>query len=499
MTEPRPTNPGPLIFISAAEPSADRIGAALIRAVRLQAPDARFVGVAGPRMVEAGCWSIYDMTRHSAMLLGVLGAAGRGWTLLRTCKRYLRRYRFDAAVVIDSPVLHLPLAGTLTRQGVPVLYYVAPQLWAWGAWRTDKLRRRTRKLAVILPFEEEYFRSRGFDATFVGHPMFDADERQLTPEPRLSTPEPLTPEPLTPEPRGSARADSQVRTASPTPQDHRSTPEPRGSARADSQVRTAPPTPQDHRSTPEPRGSARADSQVRTAPPVPQDHHAPLSHPLIALLPGSRKHVVREVLPGQLEVAQRIAQAIPGATFGVSVANAQVAPVISQACSQASTEVISPVSAGGPAGGNAQAAGAPAGPSSFTVQQLPGRHAELIAAADLVLVASGTTTLEVAVARKPMIVMYNTSRLMYHLLGRWLLKTPFLSLPNILAGREIVPEFMPYYRSTEPIAEKALELLQSEDQRAAMAQDLATTIAPLQTGNASQRVAEMVLWIAGGR
>ena len=434
MTEPRTTNSGPLIFISAAEPSADRIGAALIRAVRRQAPDARFVGVAGPRMVEAGCWSIYDMTRHSAMLLGVLGAVGRGWKLLRACRQYLRRYRFDAAVVIDSPVLHLPLAARLTRQGVPVLYYAAPQLWAWGAWRAGKLRRRTRKLAVILPFEEEYFRSRGFDATFVGHPMFDADEQQLTPEPRVSTPEP--------------------------------------------------------------RGSARADSLSCTSPAVSQQRDAPLAHPLIALLPGSRKHVVREVLPGQLEVAQRIAPAIPGATFGVSVANAQVAPVISQMCSQASAAGIGQASAGVPGSDNAPAGSAPASASSFTVQQLPGRHAELIAAADLVLVASGTTTLEVAAAHKPMIVMYNVSRVAYHLLARWLVKTPFLSLPNILAGREIVPEFMPYYRSTEPIAKRALELLQSEDERATMAQDLATTIKPLQTGNASQRVAGMVLEMA---
>ena len=434
MSDSPARQPGPLIFISAAEPSADRIGAALIRAVRRQAPDTRFVGVAGPRMVEAGCWSIFDMTRHSAMLLGVLGAAGRGWTLLRTCKRYLGRYRFDAAVVIDSPVLHLPLAGHLTRQGVPVLYYVAPQLWAWGARRIHKLRRRVRQLAVILPFEEEYFRSRGLDATFVGHPMFDAGEHPSVDE----------------------QAVAELRAAGVPPGQSRS-------------------------SNSEPRASARADSPASESSTTSTDHGAKPKHPLVALLPGSRKHVVSEVLPGQLEVAQRIAEALPGAVFGVSVANAQVAPVISQACSKAS------------------ALSRACGTALVAVQQLPGRHAELIAAADLVLVASGTTTLEVAAFRKPMIVMYNASRLAYHLLARWLVKTPYLSLPNILAGRRIVPEFMPYYRSTEPIAQRAVELLQSQEQRDAMVQDLTTMIEPLQTGNASQRVAEMVLELTRGR
>ena len=113
--------------------------------------------------------------------------------------------------------------------------------------------------------------------------------------------------------------------------------------------------------------------------------------------------------------------------------------------------------------------------------------------AALVLVASGTTTLEVAFHQRPMIVMYQASRAFYQLIGRWLLHTPYYALPNILAGREIVPEFMPYYTSTAPIAEKAIALLQSPDARAAMAQDLADTVAPLRSGSASHRTAEMLL------
>ena len=370
----------PLIFISAAEPSADLHGAALIQAVRRLSPESRFVGVAGPKMVAAGCDRIFDMTSHSAMLLGVVRNVCRGAAMLATCDRHLRRYPFDAAVVIDSPTLHLPLAGRAQAAGIPVMYYIAPQMWAWGASRIHKLRNRANRAAVILPFEEEYFRNQGVEATYVGHPLAD-------------------------------------------------------------QI---------------------ASRQINEAV---VDRIRGYGRPVVALLPGSRKHVVASVLPGQLDVAEQIASAVTGTTFGVSVASPQVAPLIDDMVEG----------------------------RHLTVHRYPANHTELIRAADLVLVASGTTTLEVAFHERPMIVMYQASRVFYHLIGRWLLHTPHYSLPNILAGREIVPEFMPYYTSTAPIAEKAIELLQSPEARAAIAKDLADTVGPLRSGNASHRTAEMLL------
>jgi len=374
----------PLIFISAAEPSADLHGASLVRASLKVCPGARFVGVAGPKMVAAGCEPIFDMTRHSAMLLGAIRAAGHAWVMLKTSERYLRDYRCDGAVVIDSPTLHLPLARRAQAAGVPVMYYIAPQMWAWGTYRIRKLRNRVDRVAVILPFEEEFFRNRGINATYVGHPLAD----------RL--------------------AETSV----------------------------------DQGVVNEIRGHGR---------------------PMIALLPGSRKHVVKAVLPGQLKVAKRIIAAIPEATFGVSVANPQVASVID---------------------GLLTLCRVPARP-------YPEHHAELIQAANLVLVASGTSTLEVAFHRRPMIVMYNSSRVLYHLVGRWMVHTPYLSLPNILAGRQIVPEFVPYYTSSRPIAERAIELLRSNELREKMLRDLEAVTAPLRGGQASQRAAAMLLDMVG--
>ena len=370
----------PLVFISAAEPSADLHGASLIRATVAACPAARFVGVAGPKMVAAGCESIFDMTRHSAMLLGTVKTACRGMTMLRTSDEHLRRYPFAAAVLIDSPMLHLRLAALAQAAGVPVLYYVAPQMWAWGAHRIYKLRHRVERVAVILPFEEKYFRDQGVNATFVGHPL------------------------------------------------------------------------------------AEQFAETSIDQTVVQEIRAD-GEPVVALLPGSRRHVVNEVLHGQLEVAEQIASALPAASFGVSVANAQVAPVISALSAQCRVRV----------------------------KPYPGQHAELIQAADLLLVASGTTTLEVAMHGRPMIVMYNASRLFYHLIGRWMIRTPHLSLPNILAGRDIVPEFMPYYTSTEPIAQRALELLKSDAARQAMVKELSEIVAPLRDGQASKRTASLLL------
>ncbi|MEK7731472.1 MAG: hypothetical protein AAB363_06400, partial [Planctomycetota bacterium] len=101
--------------------------------------------------------------------------------------------------------------------------------------------------------------------------------------------------------------------------------------------------------------------------------------------------------------------------------------------------------------------------------------------------------LEVAFHERPMIVMYNSSRFFYHAIGRWMIESRYLSLPNILAGREIVPEFMPYYTSTIPIADRAIGLLRSDDARRTMIENLAKTVAPLRDTHAAHRTAELLL------
>lgn len=374
----RPHSP-PRIFISAAEPSADLHAANLVHAFRQRRPGTRFAGIAGPRMQAAGCTVIDNLCDRSAMLLAVVGSLWRAPGLLRRVNETLRPGAFDAAVFIDSPFLHLKLAPLVRSRRIPLLYYIAPQTWAWDERRLGRMRRCIDRLAVILPFEEKYFRDHGIPATYVGHPLFDALMSDVP--------------------------------------------------------------------APERVAELRAGGS-----------------PVVAIFPGSRPHEVHEVFPGQLEVAVAIRKRFRDARFLVSVAHDAVAALV---------------------GRYIRAAG-------VSCECLRMENAAIAKAADLALVKSGTTTLELAYHHTPMIVMYNHSRLGYELVGKWLIKTKYLSLPNILAEREIVPEFMPYYRSTRPIAERAIELLSTQPSLDKMRGELEALMTPIVKTGASDHTAELL-------
>jgi len=389
---PLPAPRAPRIFISAAEPSGDRHASALIQAIRRLQPAATFWGVAGPLMQAAGCEAVDDFTRRSAMLVNAVRLAGHAWRLVRQVGRQMADGSTDLAILVDSPALHLPMAKHIRSAGVPVLYYIAPQLWAWAPWRIRRVRRRVNRMAVILPFEEEYFRRRGVDARFVGHPLIE-----------------------------------QLESAQPDPE--------------------------------------AVEDLRKTGSPV------------VACLPGSRRHVIEEVLPGQIEVAAAIAEHHPDAGFLFAAADETAAAIIRDALADHR-----------PPHGARQDPG-----TLFKYRVEVSRNAEILAAADLALVASGTATLEVAWHRLPMVVMYNGSNWGYRLVGRFLITTPHLSLVNILAGKRAVPEFMPYYTSTDPIAAEALDLLTNEPRRQAVKQDLDAVIRSLGETRAADKTARIAL------
>lgn len=372
----------PRIFISAAEQSADEHAAALIEAVQRRMPGAVFAGLAGSVMRAAGCVCFHDMTARSAMALAAFSRVPEAWRLLRRLKVYLHAERFDAAVVVDSPALNLHVARLCRKAGTPVLYYIAPQTWAWGwKWlRNRRLKARVDRVACIWPFEEDYFRTAGVAADYVGHPSFD----------RLAA--------------------VQVR---------------------DEEIAVL-------------RGDAS---------------------PVIALLPGSRAHVVREVFPGQMEAAAALATRYRNAKFLIVAAAEAVEAIIHECLARVGRSL------------------------SLSVVRGAQQRAAAIRAADLALVASGTVTLEVAYRETPMIVMYNTSRWTYDLVGRWFITTPHFSIPNILAGRRIVPEFMPYYRSVDPIIATAVEWLSTPGKLARVREDLRAAVAPIVRTGAADRAA----------
>ncbi len=370
----------PTIFISAAEQSADEHAAALIRAFKKKHPQARFAGLAGPAMQAEGCDCFHDMTAGSAMAMAAIRRIPEALRLLRRLKQYFSENTFDAAVVVDSPTLNLPIAKLCRAAGIPVMYYIAPQTWAWASWRNGRVRKRVNRLACIWPFEEQWFRDAGIPATYVGHPSFDHLLALKVDEDRVRT--------------------------------------------------------------------LRGETT-----------------PVVTLLPGSRQHVVEEVLPGQLEVAKSLKLRFKRARFIAVPANERMRVLIEKVVSE--------------------------GPRGLSIEILPDSNdrAAAIRAADLALVASGTVTLEVAYHATPMIVMYNGNKWMYQLLGRWLIATKYLSIPNILAGRKVVPEFMPYYTSTTPIAAVAAEWLSTPATLARVREELREVVQPIVKGGAAKNAA----------
>lgn len=373
--------PSMLIFLSAAEASADRYGADLVRSLRAKHPQVRCVGLGGPRMAEAGCELFTDMTHRSAMLMGAIAEIPRGLLLLHRCRRFFQKERPDCCVFLDSPFLNLRLVQRAKAAGARTVYYIAPQTWAWHESRVRQIRRDVDELACILPFEEDYFRRHGCRATFVGHPLFESLARE-TPD-----------------------------------------------------VQTA--------------------ARLRAA-----------GEPRIVLLPGSRRHVVQEVLPGQLEVAEELVKRFPTASLWLACANEGLRPLVEGLLtrSQAQAEV------------------------------LVGHNAALLSGADLALVASGTATLEAAHHACPMVILYNsTPRWQWNLVGRHLVRTRFLSLVNILSNKELCPEFMPYYPGPEPVVQAACRWLENPSANQQMRQELQRLVAPLQVIGVSDRVADIVL------
>jgi len=164
------------LLVSTGEPSGDAHAAQVVAEVLRRHPGLRVEAIGGPRLAAAGAH-----LRASIDDLGVIGFVEVvrrlpvHVRLLRSLSRDLAAGRYQAVMLVDYPGFHLRVAEAARRARVPVLYYIAPQLWGWGEWRVPRFARAVDRLAVILPFEEEYFRRHGIAAEYVGHPLLDQD------------------------------------------------------------------------------------------------------------------------------------------------------------------------------------------------------------------------------------------------------------------------------------------------------------------------------------
>jgi len=365
------------VFISAAEPSADAHCASLIAAMQESQPGIEFVGVGGPKMAQAGCELLENTVDKAAMIYKAFSQVARFYKIVKHIKHYLKSNNVDLVIVCDSPSFNFHVAKAAKKAGIKTLFFVAPQLWAWGGWRIGKLRKRCDKLCCLLPFEQDWFGQRGMDVVFVGNPLMD-------------------------------------------------------------KLKIA---------------STRHEQYVDFEPKKAR----------FALMPGSRAAEIESLWKPMQQIALRLKKKYPAATFVAVAVDAKRKEIL-------------------------RAAQIPGFECQYSVDSVN----KTALAVDFSIVTSGSATLEVAAAGCPMVIMYQSSRILWHLFG-WAIQTKYLSLVNILAGRELVPEFMPNFTSIEPIVASIEQLLQDNDKLAKLSGKLTRLTEPLAEKKASREVANIAI------
>ncbi|HTA24573.1 MAG TPA: lipid-A-disaccharide synthase [Terriglobales bacterium] len=169
------------ILISAGEASGEMYGAQLMGALLRRQPSLQFFGVGGDRMRATGCYTVVDARDLAVVgITEILSHLPKIYGLFRKLIAAADAHPPDLAVVIDSPAFNWRVARQMHKRGIPVVYYVCPQFWAWRQGRVRLLRKYIDKALVIFPFEEKFYRDRGVDTTFVGHPLADIARPQIS-------------------------------------------------------------------------------------------------------------------------------------------------------------------------------------------------------------------------------------------------------------------------------------------------------------------------------
>ena len=377
---PYPVPEGMRILIVTGEASGDLHGAHLAKAIMALDPTTELVGIGGPSMRAAGVNLVPGVPQLDVMGLIGLSAIRAMLQRVRAIRRVLKAEAWDLVVLIDNPGLNFHFARVAKAAGRRVLYYIAPQLWAWRPGRMKWIQRRVDHVVVILPFEPELYHRAGVRCTFVGHPLLDMvaahyDRAKLRREFGLSE-------------------------------------------------------------------SAR----------------------VVGLLPGSRVSEVEMLLPVLLKAAAQLVLAEPGTQF-----------ILAQA-SSIDDNLIQTLLRDSP----------------VPVQVVHDRASEVMALSDVLLIASGTATLQAAVVGTPMVLLYKTSPLTYRL-ARWLITVKWIGLVNLVGGRLIVPELVQEEATDERLCREVLHLLRNPLAYNDMKEGLRQVRQSLGEPGASSRAAQVVL------
>lgn len=369
-------------MIIAGEPSGDNVGALFAAELKSSRPDIEMFGIGGDRMDI----SQVDILFHINQLafLGFWEVIRHIPFIRRVEKEILRQIRIrkpSLAVLIDYPGFNLRLAARLKKLGIPVMYYVSPQVWAWGQGRIEKIKNLVDKMVVVFEFEKELYEKNGLAAEWYGHPLLEIVKPKL-----------------------------------------------------------------------------ERDVFYDRIGIEPEKRY-------IGLFPGSRKQEVEKILPEMKSSIDEISAS--GLSYEGIVG---CAPGLDD-------DFYKKI------GGD-------------SLKYVRGVTYDLMIHAELNLVASGTATLECAILRRPMLVLYKTSIITY-MIAKRLVRIPFVGLVNVVAGEKIVPEFIQNHCRGSMIAPAAERLLSDSEYRNNMIERLSAVEAKLGQPGASRKAAETAILLAG--
>jgi len=377
------------VMISCGEPSGDLYAGALASEILRIAPGTSITGFGSERLRAAGASLVRDFRGVSVTgLTEALSVIPRSWQNYRALVRAAADDPPDVFVPIDFPDFNFFLARALHARGVPIVYYISPQLWAWRRGRLRTMKRVADRVLVIFPFEQSFYEEAGVPGTFVGHPLLE-----------LAAP------------------------------------------------------------------AAPRDVFMR-------EHGLDPSRPLVAMLPGSRRNELRTILPDLVCTAGEIASTVPSAQFIVARAphlDDELFAPLADWPSRAARPVV-----------------------------VEGATDNVLASADVAVLASGTVTVQAALHGCPMVVVYRVAPLTYRL-GKPLLHVDTYAMANLVAGRRVVPELIQDAFTPRAAASEALRVLTDSVHAARVKADLAEIRAKLGTPGASRRAAEAVLAVARAR
>ncbi|MBU1853020.1 MAG: lipid-A-disaccharide synthase [Candidatus Omnitrophica bacterium] len=368
------------ILIIAGEASGDLQAASLIKALKTINPHIEVFGIGGRKMKEAGARILYDIVELAVVgFIEVVKSLGVFRRIFKRLLMLLETKRPDAVILVDYPGFNLRFAKYAKEKNIPVIYYISPQVWAWGEKRVEEIKKYVDKMIVIFGFEETLYQKAGIKANFVGHPLLDIVRSEWKKE--------------------------------------------------------------------------------ETIKHLHLNHHSIR----IALLPGSRKKEIERHLPIMLKSCELIQKKIPNAEFILSRRKELEGVIYNNIIAS----------------------------SKIKPHSMENRPYEIMEISDLVIISSGSATLETAIMQKPMVIIYKTSFITW-LLAKNMIKIPDIGLVNIVAGKRIVPELIQFEANPINITRKSLEILNNKKMQLDMKNELRKVKEKLGEKGATERAAHII-------